>query len=162
MVESKKCPQCGETKPASEFSKDRSRLDGLQSKCSACELAYKRKYARDRPFYPCLHRARNRAKNRGVPFNITEEYLESIWTGVCPVFHVRLDLPSRGEGHKFTTTTPSLDRIAPDKGYVPGNVIWISLRANRMKNDGTSEELFRVAEWLQQTEEEIKRHAETD
>ena len=57
---------------------------------------------------------------------------------------------------------PSLDRLVPDKGYVPGNVIWISLRANQIKSDGTSEEIFRVAEWLQQTEEEIKRHEDTD
>lgn len=101
-----------------------------------------------------------RAKDRDLPFSITEEYLESIWTGVCPVFQTRLNLPSHG-GNTLSPAKPSLDRMVPDKGYVPGNVVWISLRANQMKNDGNSEELFRVAEWLQQTEEEIKRHEDT-
>jgi hypothetical protein len=114
-----------------------------------------------RPFCKTLRGAKRRAKDRDLPFSITEEYLESIWTGVCPVFQTRLNLPGH-EGRERTATKPSLDRIVPDKGYIPGNVIWISLRANQMKSDGTSEELFRVAEWLQQTEEEIKRHAETD
>ena len=162
MEGSKACTKCGEIKPRSEFHKDRSQGTGLRCKCKVCDASYKRKFARDRPFNQILHGARKRARDRDVPFNLTEEYLESIWTGVCPVFQVRLNLPGQGEGHHRTTATPSLDRLIPDKGYVPGNVIWISMRANQMKNDGTSEELFRVAEWLQQTEEEIKRHEDTD
>jgi hypothetical protein len=118
---------------------------------------YQKRYYMSRPFYDILKHAEKRAKDRDLPFSITEEYLESIWTGVCPVFQVRLNLPSHG-GKKISPAKPSLDRLIPDKGYVPGNVIWISFRANQMKSDGTSEELFRVAEWLQQTEEEIAKH----
>lgn len=157
MTESKKCFKCGEVKPFSEFHKNKCQLDGLSSDCKACHAAYWKRFVMSRPFYSNLSNARRRAKNRGVPFDLTEEYLESIWTGVCPVFQVRLNFPSHGDS-KRSTATPSLDRLVPDKGYVPGNVIWISLRANQMKNDGTSEELFRVAEWLQQTEEEIAQH----
>ena len=32
----KRCSDCGETKPASEFAKDRNRLDGLFSRCKLC------------------------------------------------------------------------------------------------------------------------------
>jgi hypothetical protein len=160
MEESKKCYKCGETKPVSEFNKNRSKPDGLSSECKACNNTSLKSYAMRRPFYSVLKAARSRATARDLPFSITEEYLESIWTGVCPVFQVRLNLPSYG-GHEHTAVKPSLDRLIPDKGYVPGNVVWMSLRANQMKSNGTSEELFRVAEWLQQTEEEIKRH-ETD
>lgn len=32
----KKCPQCGDTKPASEFTKNRTNLDGLQNNCKLC------------------------------------------------------------------------------------------------------------------------------
>lgn len=160
MAESKKCFKCDEVKPLSEFNKNKSKQDGLACECKVCRAVYKKSYALHRPFYSIAYNARNRAKERGVPFDLTEEYLESIWIGVCPVFQVRLNLPSHGD-NKRTANKPSLDRLVPDKGYVPGNVIWISLRANQMKNDGNSEELFRVAEWLQQTEEEIKKH-ETD
>jgi hypothetical protein len=37
--------------------------------------------------------------------------------------------------------SPSLDRIDPTKGYVPGNVWIISQRANRIKNNATLSEL---------------------
>ena len=161
MEGSKKCPQCGETKPASEFPKSRASPDGLNTYCKTCSNIRSKEFQKKRPFYPAFNAARNRAKNRNLPFSITEEYLESIWTGVCPVFQVRLDLPRHG-GTALSPAKPSLDRLVPDRGYVPGNVIWISMRANQMKNDGTSEELLRVAEWLQQTEEEIKRHEDTD
>lgn len=38
----KTCPKCGETKPATtEFSHDKRARDGLQSKCKACNAAYR-------------------------------------------------------------------------------------------------------------------------
>lgn len=39
----------------------------------------------------------------------------------------------------------SLDRIDNSKGYVRGNVMVISLRANAIKNNATAEELTAVA-----------------
>ena len=157
MAESKKCTKCGETKPVSEFRRNKTTKDGFSFECKACFAVYLKGFYMRRPFYNSFKNAQKRAATRDLPFSITEEYLESIWTGVCPVFQTRLNLPSHG-GTKLSPAKPSLDRLVPDKGYVPGNVIWISQRANQMKNDGTSEELFKVAEWLQQAEEEIKRH----
>ena len=157
MEGSKKCPQCDETKPVSEFSKNKTQYDGLTTYCKVCHSACEKRFHMGRPFYNSVKGAKRRAKVRDIPFSLTEEYLESIWTGVCPVFQTRLRLPGHG-GNERTATKPSLDRLVPDKGYVPGNVIWISLRANQMKNDGTSDDLFRVAEWLQQTEKEIARY----
>lgn len=40
--------------------------------------------------------------------------------------------------------TPTLDRIIPKLGYVPGNVIIVSARANRIRNDATVDELYKV------------------
>lgn len=157
MTESKTCKACGETKPVSEFNKHPRTKNGLQSYCRCCQQVYNKQRSMRRPFYKIARNARDRAEKSGVPFGLTEEYLESIWTGSCPVFGIRLRLPGHG-GQERDSAKPSLDRLVPAKGYVPGNVIWISLRANQMKNDGTSEELFRVAEWLKQTEEEIKKH----
>ena len=44
--------------------------------------------------------------------------------------------------------TPSIDRINPSEGYVKGNVIIMSNRANTLKNNATAEELERVAAWM--------------
>lgn len=41
----KRCYKCGEVKPLSAFSKDRSKPDGLQSRCKACYKASSKAYA---------------------------------------------------------------------------------------------------------------------
>jgi hypothetical protein len=41
--------------------------------------------------------------------------------------------------------SPSLDRIVPEKGYVRDNVLVVSYRANRIKNDATISELQQIA-----------------
>lgn len=39
----------------------------------------------------------------------------------------------------------SVDRIDNTKGYVPGNVIVVSYRANRIKSDADTTELLKIA-----------------
>ena len=91
--------------------------------------------------------AKRRAKQGNVPFELETEYLKSIFPndGLCPVF--KTPLVWGGEGDE-RNNSPSLDRIVPELGYVEGNVVWISNRANILKRDATWEELHRVAEWL--------------
>jgi hypothetical protein len=43
-------------------------------------------------------------------------------------------------------SSPSLDRIIPERGYVPGNIRVISDRANRLKGGRNLNELRRLAE----------------
>lgn len=43
--------------------------------------------------------------------------------------------------------SPTLDRIVPEKGYVKGNVAVISHKANRIKNNGSLEELEAVVSY---------------
>jgi hypothetical protein len=42
----------------------------------------------------------------------------------------------------------SIDRIDPNIGYVPGNVQWISMKANTLKNNAHPYELMRLARFL--------------
>ena len=44
---------------------------------------------------------------------------------------------------------PSVDRIIPKKGYVQGNLIWVSYRANRIKTDATIKELNQLSKFYQ-------------
>jgi hypothetical protein len=46
-------------------------------------------------------------------------------------------------------SSPSLDRLRPDDGYTPGNVVVVSLLANRVKQDATSAQVLAVADWME-------------
>lgn len=50
----------------------------------------------------------------------------------------------------------SLDRIDSSRGYVKGNIWVISLRANRIKNDSTVEELRLIAGKVEQKLKEAR------
>lgn len=87
-----------------------------------------------------------RARKREIAFNLTLDYLESIATPTCPVLGIDLSW-----GHRNGTQqdhSPSLDRVNPELGYVVGNVVWLSQRANTIKSNGTASEHERIAEWM--------------
>ena len=86
--------------------------------------------------------ARRRAKNKNVPFEIDLEYVRSIVNNHCPVLGIALDWSCRrSETPSPIPSSPSLDRIDPERGYVKGNVWIISHRANTIKSNATHEEL---------------------
>lgn len=76
-----------------------------------------------------LASARARAKLNGIEFNLVESDLQIPET--CPLLGVTL-APGTNENHD---NAPSLDRIDPTKGYLPGNVQVISHMANRAKSN---------------------------
>lgn len=86
-----------------------------------------------------LSAARSRARTKGLPFSLKPDDISM--PDRCPVLHIPLNT-----GHRDNAA--SLDRIKPARGYVPGNVVVISQRANRIKNDATASELYDIAEWL--------------
>lgn len=63
----------------------------------------------------------------------------------CPVLGIELDYFTE-EGYK--DNSPSFDRVDPNKEYVKGNVAIISMRANRIKNNGTAEEHEKIAAFI--------------
>lgn len=90
-------------------------------------------------------RAKKRAEARGVPFDLSIDYLEAIYPkdSLCPVLKISMIWGSED----CQNNSPSLDRIHPAIGYIPGNVMWISNRANKIKNDATVDELVLVADF---------------
>lgn len=155
----KQCPVCKKTKQESEYYKAASRSDGLNWQCKECAKAYRKKtqprhnelrnarYHNDKEYREeqkvkkradywnnkergMLSNARNKAKRRGLPFNLELEDIKI--PQVCPILGVPID---RGR------YSASLDKIIPEKGYVKGNVQVISKLANTMKNDASFEEL---------------------
>jgi hypothetical protein len=89
-----------------------------------------------------LTSAKSRAKRLGIEFRLSPGDIEI--PAACPILGIPLAC-----GNGVTTPgSPSLDRINPLLGYVPGNVAVISHRANRIKNDATLAELLLVAEYV--------------
>lgn len=91
--------------------------------------------------------AKHRAASKGVPFAITIEDVEAIWTDRCPVLGIELLVGTGRQG----AASPSLDRIRPELGYIPGNIQVLSLKANAMKSNATPEQLLKFAEWVNAT-----------
>jgi len=91
-----------------------------------------------------LDHARRRAKAKGIPFSLT---LEDIHVPrYCPALGIELRVNEGIVG----PDSPSLDRIIPSLGYVPGNVIVVSHLANTIKSYATVEQLLLVAAFYQQ------------
>lgn len=108
--------------------------------------AYQREYHGSKRLLDSIpyrwHSTKARAKKKGIEFSLTLEELRSIDApSHCPVLGVEINW----KGGKIGPCSASLDRIDPAKGYVLGNVWWISNRANYVKNDGTAEEHEKIA-----------------
>lgn len=85
-----------------------------------------------------LTSARVRARQYGFPCTIRKS--DIVVPAACPILGIAM-VPGVGRQHDGS---PTLDRRRPELGYVPGNVLVISLRANRIKNDATADELALV------------------
>lgn len=93
--------------------------------------------------------AKRRALRDSVPFSITKQYLMSIAGEECPVFHTPFEWGRSGLGvGKQKPNGPQLDRIEPELGYVEGNVAFLSQKANRMKDSGTMQDHYDIADWI--------------
>jgi hypothetical protein len=154
----KKCIKCAEVKVRkTDFNKQAKAKDGLNPYCKVCDRAQNAMNTAKKPWHTACRNAANRSHKANVPFAITPEYLKSLWTGVCPVFQTVLHLPHQRNlprGHALhSKEVPSLDRIIPSKGYVPGNVVWISAYANLLKNTANADEILAVGHWLKGVED---------
>lgn len=102
-----------------------------------------RVYRKDNPSMFMYYRVKHRAKKLNLPFDLEPDDIHI--PKVCPVLNIPLKR-NQGVGRRGASpNSPSLDRIVPELGYVRGNVMVISVKANSIKNDATPEELMRVA-----------------
>ena len=109
-------------------------------------LEYHKNLRQNDPIGQVLKNAKRRAEQTGVPFSLTGEFIPPI-PSVCSILNIPLIPPSTVSDTK-NPNIASLDKIVNHGvGYVPGNVQWISLRANLLKRDATLEELVLLGEW---------------
>ena len=76
--------------------------------------------------------------------SLTRQHLVDIFPRdmMCPIFNIKMTLVSA------QMNSVQLDRVDRKYNYRDGNVAWISAQANRCKSDATSEELYKIADWL--------------
>lgn len=86
--------------------------------------------------------AKARAKLLDRAFGITRS--DIMIPTHCPVLGIELVV---GGGTGFQDASPTLDRIDNRFGYVRGNVLVVSWRANRLKADATPEEMQMLANY---------------
>jgi hypothetical protein len=88
-----------------------------------------------------VYTARQRAKRLRVPCTISVEDIHI--PDRCPALGIPI---ISGAGRQ--NGSPSLDRIRPELGYVPGNVAVISDLANRIKQNASSAQVRAVGQWM--------------
>jgi len=154
------CSKCKILKKASEFNKHKNMKNGLFPYCKLC-----RKEIRSGVIYEneqkarlirrksdivsyklrnIMWRAKRRSRENNLPFNLTLEYMRTLYTDICPVF----GFPLNYTREKITPDCASLDKFIPDLGYVPGNVHIISVRANLLKKDASVSDIEKLLNWM--------------
>lgn len=87
--------------------------------------------------------AKNRANRDGIPFDIA--VTDIVIPSTCPLLGMKL-VVNKGRGP--ADSSPTLDKVIPELGYVLGNICVMSWRANRLKSDATVEESEKITNWL--------------
>ena len=131
----RQCRACGQD----EWYRHRSGAE----ECAPCQRTRVRGLLRIKRrdlFFRMLETAKERARQYNIPFTITRRDLAAVMTDRCPVFGAPW-----GRGR----WKPSLDRLDPIAGYVPGNIAVISVQANMIKSDATAEQVLNVGRWMQ-------------
>lgn len=152
-----KCEFCGKEfeKPISEY--ERNKKVGRSNYCSlncsgkSCNKNNKQKgnmdalklahiaikdRLRNYPEYRFTYYLRN-ARRRKKEFSLTLLDLDEQWKkqhGLCPYSGIKLMIATHTKNHNNPIYNASLDRIDSSKGYIKGNIQFVSTCLNYMKN----------------------------
>jgi hypothetical protein len=138
------CSICNIAKPTSSFYVRAYRGSSTtRYGCISCEKIQKTQWWNSKSVaYKLISYAKNR---RGEEVSITEEDITV--PERCPILGRKFE--EKGE------YAPSIDRSDPTKGYVKGNVRVVSVRGNRLKNNGTHREFKYLVEYMKTLEDEL-------
>lgn len=138
MRQTRTCSCCHRELPMEDFYRrfDQKGPNARRSRCRWCFMAGKDKAKK---LYTAL---KSRCKIDGVEFNLTPEDMAS--PDVCPVLGIPLSHGWNGRERGYRDSSPSVDRLDGARGYVKGNVVVVSHRANRLRSDGTLDELRKI------------------
>ena len=112
----------------------------------AWQREYEQKKRQNRPEYFLWKAAKKRSRDKGLDFDIDPS--DIVIPNFCPYLGIEIT-HEIGHGTR-RPSSPSLDRIDSSKGYVKGNIIVCSWRANFLKSDATLTELLLITKQWQQ------------
>lgn len=95
------------------------------------------------PFRWYMRRIKDRSHKQKTDIDL--EYLRELWeqqSGICPITGWNLILRTTTDNRCKQIKDASLDRIDSSKGYIKGNVRFVSCMANIAKNNWSDEDLF--------------------
>lgn len=161
MLKMRKCITCQLNKSTTMFYADSTHKAGIHPQCKKCNNevsrqyrrtnavkveAYKRRLKQSNPLKYLLINVKARCKRNGIVFDITPADIEQVQT--CPMFGIELDyLSTKTKVGMMNDNAATLDRIDPKLGYVRGNVVVLSWRANKLKGDIKPEEMGPVVRY---------------
>lgn len=119
-----------------------------RNRCAHCENQRNRNWLNKLTTAKYLHNlAKKRSKRKGREFTITVEDVEAVMTDTCPLLNIPIKrYPITGVGgYRAQDDAISLDRLNSSKGYIPGNIIVCSWRANNLMSNSTPNELLLLA-----------------
>lgn len=146
------CSACKKYLPKDDFCICRIRTyrDCLSDRCRSCakrnSLKVRKNLAGDRALDYMLKnklgRAKCRAKQSDLPFNLTVEDLYNLWNeqnGKCAISNIPMTY-ELCKGNVMTNI--SVDQINPKAGYTKDNVQLVCWAVNRMKGEMSMDELL--------------------
>lgn len=153
----KECGKCRQLLPITDFyskgKKSKTNIDGYAPDCIPCHKANWHKHAADPEKRKrwLLERIKSKCKKHNIPFDLTLDDL--VIPTHCPIlgmplrFGVKQASEYRNKKQGVPLDSPSVDRIIPELGYVKGNIVVVSYRANLIKTNASVDELIKVAEF---------------
>lgn len=78
----------------------------------------------------------------GIAFDL--DFGDIVFPERCPILDIELDILAG----PYSDKAMSFDRLDPKKGYTKDNTVIISMRANRIKNDSSLDELEKIVSYL--------------
>lgn len=174
-VASRECSGCKTLQPLSAFYKDKASQGGYRRICKTCYKTREqerkqrvpsaeratsfKKWRRDNRASALVSMARYRAKQKGLPFTLTDEDTARLqWVidlGRCQVTGIPFNLD---DGK--TWDSPSLDRIDSTRGYTPENTRVVLYCVNVMANLWGEEKILKIADALRATRMQQQRSEE--
>lgn len=98
--------------------------------------------ARNPEIRQIYNRLKQSAKNRNIKFELTLVDLNNLTFPItCPI----LGIPLKFNRGSVKDNSYSIDRIDSSGGYNIDNIIVVSWKANRLKNNATTEELQQIS-----------------
>lgn len=102
---------------------------------------------------------RKRCKQSNLPFDIDQEYLLSIFPKdfLCPVTGILMQWGYENG----RDSSPSIDRIIPELGYVRNNLVWVCCKVNRIKSDSSIEFLNTLVNFYNKASDNLSNNHPT-